>query len=152
MPVAPSCKSALAALSASSRLSTICPRGTATPYFERMAFAWYSCIFIFYDDCGRTFTRYSGCMRRIVCSLLRGLHKNYETGDCIGGTRARAMTSITRCGRWLRLPSPRSIRPVLPHSEALHLVVKVGLGEGRFDLAARVARPNSPRRIRQLED
>ncbi len=31
-----------AASSASSRVSTICPRGTATPYFDRMAFPWYS--------------------------------------------------------------------------------------------------------------
>ena len=33
---------ARAASSASSRLSTICPRGTATPYFDRMVFPWYS--------------------------------------------------------------------------------------------------------------
>src|SRR5271157_4253434 len=56
MPVAPSCNRALAAASASSRRSTMCPRGTATPYFERMAFAWYSCIFIFYDERERTVT------------------------------------------------------------------------------------------------
>src|SRR5882724_11934333 len=49
-PVAPAEKRFLAARSASSREVTISPRGTATPYFDRIAFAWYSWIFISYRN------------------------------------------------------------------------------------------------------
>src|SRR5271157_4043223 len=101
MPVAPSCNRALAAASASSRLSTMCPRGTATPYFERMAFAWYSCIFIFYD-CGE---RTAPLLRLGApdCLLLRGLHKSNETGDCIG--RSAAVASAQRTAYKFRVSS-----------------------------------------------
>src|SRR5271157_729807 len=109
MPLAPSCNRALAADSASSRLSTICPRGTATPYFERMAFAWYSCIFIFCDERERTRhpnTRKNGAcwgprtapLPRLDapdCLLLRRLPKIDETGDCIGRKRARTTMQLT---------------------------------------------------------
>src|SRR5437763_8206011 len=49
-PVAPAEKRFLAARSASSREVTISPRGTATPNFDRIAFAWYSWIFISYSN------------------------------------------------------------------------------------------------------
>src|SRR5208337_246076 len=99
MPVAPSCNRALAAASASSRLSTMCPRGTATPYFERMAFPWYSCIFIFYDDRERTNSLLQP--DGPDCLLLRGLHKSNETADCIG--REQGVTSAQRTAHKFRV-------------------------------------------------
>src|SRR5271167_2293640 len=107
MPLAPSCNRDLAAVSASSRLSTMCPRGTATPYFERMAFAWYSCIFIFDDDRGRT---------NPLLRLLRRLHKSNETGDCIGAQRVRAMTPVTN-GE----PRPYGFLPLVPLTHSSHI-------------------------------
>src|SRR5258706_11920582 len=50
-PLAPEPSSDLAALSASSRVVTISPRGTATPYLARIVLAWYSWIFM-NEGCG----------------------------------------------------------------------------------------------------
>src|SRR5438270_9286383 len=47
-PFAPALSRRLAASSASSRVAAISPRGIATPYLARIAFAWYSWIFILF--------------------------------------------------------------------------------------------------------
>src|SRR5207237_8036548 len=64
----------LAARSASSRLATISPRGTLTPYLAMMALAWYSWIFMRRNEPSRR----CGKPRLYAMNLLK-----LQTFDCI---------------------------------------------------------------------